>query len=130
MPRQLRRIQKFRSIRRFIKSYNQLSLNKVERRKRSFNCFQICRTKSFRFGSGCGSVGRVVASDTRDPRFESSHRLIYLLLAVLKRRKKKKRPGVAHFLKKCFRFGRSLWHDGRLRYQRSVVRIPHSVVII
>ena len=24
-------------------------------------------------GSGCGSVGRAVASDTRDPRFESSH---------------------------------------------------------
>ena len=25
-------------------------------------------------GSGCGSVGRAVASDTRGPRFESSHR--------------------------------------------------------
>ena len=25
-------------------------------------------------GSGCGSVGRVVTSDTRGPRFESSHR--------------------------------------------------------
>ena len=24
-------------------------------------------------GSGCGSVGRVVASDIRGPRFESSH---------------------------------------------------------
>ena len=24
-------------------------------------------------GSGCGSVGRAVASDTRDPQFESSH---------------------------------------------------------
>ena len=24
-------------------------------------------------GSGCGSVGRAVASDTRGPRFESSH---------------------------------------------------------
>ena len=42
-------------------------------------------------GSGCGAVGRVVASDTRDPRFESSHWQIYLLSivvkAVLKRRK-------------------------------------------
>ena len=27
-------------------------------------------------GSGCGSVGRAVASDTRDPRFESSHQQI------------------------------------------------------
>ena len=25
-------------------------------------------------GSGCGSVGRAVASDTKGPRFESSHR--------------------------------------------------------
>ena len=24
--------------------------------------------------SGCGAIGRVVASNTRDPRFESSHR--------------------------------------------------------
>ena len=26
-----------------------------------------------KWGSGCGSVGRAVASDTRGPRFESSH---------------------------------------------------------
>ena len=26
-------------------------------------------------GSGCGSVGRLVTSDTRSPRFESSHQL-------------------------------------------------------
>ena len=32
-------------------------------------------------GSGCGSVGRAVAYDTRGPRFESSHRqkFIYIL---------------------------------------------------
>ena len=32
-------------------------------------------------GNGCGSVGRAVASDTRGPRFESSHRqkFIYTL---------------------------------------------------
>ena len=59
-------------------------------------------------GSGCGSVGRAVASDTRGPRFESSHRqkfnieqLLDTVNCVLKRRKiKKKRPGMAHFLKK------------------------------
>ena len=42
-------------------------------------------------GSGCGSVGRVVASDTRGPRFESSHwqNLLNICLpsTVLKRRK-------------------------------------------
>ena len=60
-------------------------------------------------GCGCGSVGRAVISDTRGPRFESSHRqifinieqLLYTINCVLKRRKiKKKRPGMAHFLKK------------------------------
>jgi len=29
--------------------------------------------KSRRSGSGCGSVGRAVAFDTRGPRFDSSH---------------------------------------------------------
>ena len=46
-------------------------------------------------GSGCGSVGRVVAFDTRGPRFDSSHwqnlmnicLLTCLLSTVLKRRK-------------------------------------------
>ena len=62
-------------------------------------------------GSGCGSVGRVVASDTRGPQFESSHQqkfinieqLLYTINCVLKRRKiTKKRPGMAHFFKKKF----------------------------
>ena len=30
-------------------------------------------------GSGCGSVGRAVASDTRGPRFESSHRRNFIM---------------------------------------------------
>ena len=30
-------------------------------------------------GSGCGAVGRAVASKTRDQRFESSYRLFYSL---------------------------------------------------
>ena len=45
-------------------------------------------------GSGCGSVGRAVASDTRGPRFESSHRQkfintehLYTVNCVLKRQK-------------------------------------------
>ena len=46
-------------------------------------------------GSGCGSVSRAVASDTRGPRLDSSHRQkIYLYIehlftvnCVLKRRK-------------------------------------------
>ena len=50
--------------------------------------------KTSTWGSGCGSVGRPVAYDTRGPRFESSHQqnfidIEYLLTVncVLKRRK-------------------------------------------
>ena len=34
-------------------------------------------------GSGCGSVGRAVASDTRDPRFESIHRQKFIYIKNL-----------------------------------------------
>ena len=47
-----------------------------------------------RTGSGCVSVGRAVASDTRGPRFESSHRQKFIYIkhlftvnCVLKRQK-------------------------------------------
>ena len=39
-------------------------------------------------GSGCGSVGKAVASDTRDPRFESSHwQNLYVLPNCIEKRK-------------------------------------------
>ena len=51
-------------------------------------------SKNIRLGSECGSVSRAVASETRGPRFESSHWPIYFeklgnyfLTAVLRRRK-------------------------------------------
>ena len=54
-------------------------------------------------GSGCGSVGRAVASDTRGPRLESSHRQknifikhLFTVNCVLKRQNKEKRPRMAH----------------------------------
>ena len=60
-----------------------------------------------KLGSGCGSVGRTVNSDTRGLRFESSHRqkIIYIehlstsTVCVEKTKIKKKRPGMAHFKK-------------------------------
>ena len=57
-------------------------------------------------GSGCGSVGRVVASDTRDLRFEPHHRqyLIYQLIYQLCNRKnenKEKEAGNGPSLKKA-----------------------------
>ena len=42
-----------------------------------------------RMGSGIDAVGRVIASDSRDPRFESSHwQNLYALPTVLKRQKR------------------------------------------
>ena len=54
-------------------------------------------------GSGCGAVGRAVASNTRGPGFESSHRQllsnIYLLLTVCRKDEKKEAEN-GPFLKK------------------------------
>ena len=55
-----------------------------------------------RWGSGCGSVGRVVAPDTRDPLFKSQHRQKrYLHIADLNRKDKnkwKKSQGLARWV--------------------------------
>ena len=60
-------------------------------------------------GSGCGSVGRAVASDTRGLRIESSRQQLffinfeqlYTVKCVLKRRKwRNKTPGMAHLKNK------------------------------
>ena len=56
-------------------------------------------------GSGYGAVGRAVASNTRDPRFESSHRQYYILSTQLKNciektKIEKKQAGNGPFLKK------------------------------
>ena len=55
-------------------------------------------------GSGRGSVSRAVASDNRDPRFESSHRQILLAInfnskCFEKTKIKKKRPSEVHLFK-------------------------------
>ena len=56
--------------------------------------------------SGCGSVGRAVASDTRGLQFKSGHRQnSYWNLCIQPYRKmkmKKTRPGMAHFQKKIW----------------------------
>ena len=52
-------------------------------------------------GSGCGSVGRAVTSNSRGQRFESSHRQKFIMNIYCQLNKKtkikKKRPGMAHF---------------------------------
>ena len=58
----------------------------------------MSKISSGKLGSGCGTVGRVVTSDTRGPWFESSLKQIfiqgiYLLSTVLKGRKQRKKRG-------------------------------------
>ena len=49
------------------------------------------------WGSGCGSIGRAVASDSRGPQFESSHRRKFTVNCLEKTKIKKKRSGIPHF---------------------------------
>ena len=58
-------------------------------------------------GSGCDSVGRAVAFNTRGPRFDSSHRQnfiehlfvnLFIINCIEKTKINKKRQGMAHFL--------------------------------
>ena len=66
--------------------------------RRPTNKQLVCGIKITNLGSGCGAVGRAVASDTRDPWFESSHgQNLYVVSTALKRQKeRKKRPGMVH----------------------------------
>ena len=52
--------------------------------------------------SGCGSVGRVVASKSRGPQFDSCqrHKFIFNILLSTVLENKEKEAGMAHFLKK------------------------------
>ena len=60
------------------------------------------KTRMCDVGSGFGSVGRPVASNTRDTQFESRHRKTLFILSVNcieKTKIHKKRPGIFHFKK-------------------------------
>ena len=52
-------------------------------------------------GSGCGAVGRAVASNTRDPQFESSHGkfIYYQLYKKMHWKDENKEKRMAKFLK-------------------------------
>ena len=71
-----------------------------------------------KWGSGCGSVGRAVASNTRGPRFESSHwqKFIYIehlftVNCIEKTKIKEKRPGMAHLKKHIHESAKSVKCD-------------------
>ena len=75
------RIVHFLDVVEFLKPKNCLSYNNYQ-----CNC-NYCDNKNV-LGSGCGAAARAVTSDTRGPRFESSHRQnLYGLSTLLKRRK-------------------------------------------
>ena len=51
--------------------------------------FLNCSSKTqLVLGSGCGSVGRAVASNTRGPQFESSHQQFYLYWQCIEKTKR------------------------------------------
>ena len=59
--------------------------------------------------SGWGSVGRAMASDSRGPRFQSSHQqtfvsdiYLFTINCIEKMKMKKKWPGIAHYLENSF----------------------------
>ena len=57
-------------------------------------------------GSGGGSVGRAVATDTKDPRFKSQHRQFFLPIVRFnvkdKNKEKETGKGPSLFEKECF----------------------------
>ena len=60
------------------------------------------RKWNFYWGSGCGSAGRAVASNTRGLRFKSSHKQIYkehlfTLKCIEKTKIKNREDGKVHF---------------------------------
>ena len=79
-------------------------------------------------GSGCGSVARAVASDTRDARFESSRRQTFIeyLFTVncLEKTKIKKKDAGNGPLKKC-----GTWFHERLLYQLHDTYLRHCCQI-
>ena len=91
----------FKSFLYFVLVANNWFLNShvASRRWTAFGCL----------GSGCGAV----ASNTRDRRFESSHRQYYLLSSVQKCIEtmtiKKKRPGMAQFLRCRYGIGTGMF---------------------
>ena len=73
--------------------------------------------KEFLVGSACDSVGREVAKNTKDPRFESSHRRNFINLfsinCIEKTKNKEKEAGNGTFLKRRPRPGLTqIDHDG------------------
>ena len=63
-------------------------------------CFFANWTENDQLRSGCGSIGKEVASDTRDPGFESSNfQILFITKCIesqLKSRRMKKRPEMVH----------------------------------
>ena len=68
------------------------------------------QTKQPELGSGCGSVGRAVASYVRGPQFESSHWQNFILnmglvLSLVKTKVKKEKQPVMTNLSQTLEFG-------------------------
>ena len=67
----------------YLTSVNYFSIVEIFKINIPFGLTVEVPVKKLPRGSGCGSVGRAVASDARGPLFESSHRQIILLFIYL-----------------------------------------------
>ena len=87
-----------------------LNLESISLINHSRFLFPASFVSSITCGSGCGSVGRAVASDTRGPWFESNHPqtlyYLYTVNCIEKIKIKKKRPWMAHFYMKHYLLNR------------------------
>ena len=68
----------------------------------TFSVLHLDDVTTIMLGNGCGSVGRVVAFNTRGPQFDCSHQQnfiehLFIINCTEKTKINKKRPGLAHF---------------------------------
>ena len=69
------------------------------KRPNQLNTFNNVYVKCELISSGCGAVGRAVTHDTRDPRFESSHRQFFTINCIEKTKTKIKEARNGRFKK-------------------------------
>ena len=98
------------------------SCKKIKKLSKSpLKCLYSLSNNIIWLGSDCGAVGRSVASDTRDPRFDSSHQLFYLLPIICiincieKAKIMKKMPAMTQFKNKMW-FAITPWLQQQHQY--------------
>ena len=61
-----------------------------------YNMMYILKKKSFYMGRGCDTIDRAVSSNSRETKFESSHRQLLMKFYLQDEEIKEKEAGMAH----------------------------------